>query len=119
MLLRKKSRRKKTKAVKKTVNVSLSKTKSSVSSKKSNGPLLRIPYVVRMFMNPLTIFAMTKAYFGSLFNVDYLDEDTSQTLRSALEQKAKNAVHTGKKKAAKKMRPGQAKTLSDLPELNS
>jgi len=115
----KKSRKKKTKSVKKAVSASLSKTKSPISSKKEKTSLLKIPYVVRMFMNPLTVFAMTKAYFASLFNINYMDEDPTQTLRSALEHKAKTAVNVGKKKPGKKMRRGQAKTLSDLPQLSA
>lgn len=108
----KKAKKKKTKAVTKAVSKSL----SSSSSKKS---MFKIPYIFRALLNPLTVLAMTKAYFGSLFNINYLDEDPSQTLRSALELKAKTASPSGGKKGARKMRPGQAKTLSDLPQLSA
>lgn len=63
----KKSKKKKTKAV----TAAVSKSLSSSSSKKS---MLKIPYIVRALLNPLTVLAMTKAYFGSLFNINYLDE---------------------------------------------
>ena len=63
----KKSKKKKTKAVTAAVSKSLSKSSSSKS-------MLKIPYIVRAFLNPLTVLAMTKAYFGSLFNINYLDE---------------------------------------------
>ncbi len=45
-------------------------------------------------------------------------QDSSQDLRSALEQKARSAPAGGKPKRARKMKPGQAKTISDLPQLN-
>jgi hypothetical protein len=45
-------------------------------------------------------------------------QDTSQTLRSALEDKAKKSGGTSRK-GKRQMRPGQAKTLSDLPQLSS
>lgn len=115
----KKSRKKKTKSVKKAVSASLSKSKPVAAKKVGKSSLLQIPYVLRMFMNPITVLAMTKAYFASLFNINYMDEDPSQTLRSALEHKAKTAVNVGKKKPARKFRPGQAKTLSDLPQLSA
>ena len=44
--------------------------------------------------------------------------DSSQELRSALEQKARLAGSKSTK-GRKKMKPGQAKTLSDLPQLNT
>ena len=45
-------------------------------------------------------------------------QDTTQDLRSALQEKAKKAGSSGGKRA-RKMKPGQAKTLSDLPVLNA
>ena len=46
------------------------------SKKKSSGGGLikKIPYIVRALANPFTVFAMTKGYFASLFNIDYLQE---------------------------------------------
>jgi len=88
--------------------------------KKSPSLLKKVPYILRAFMNPFTVLAMTKGYFASLMNIDYMQEqeDSSQNLRSALEEKArKSGPSKGKK--PRKMRPGQAKTLSDLPQLSA
>lgn len=79
---------------------------------------LKLPYILRASTNPFTVFAMTKAYFASLFNLEYAKKDLSQDLRSALEEKAKK-FGGGGAKGKRKMRPGQAKTLSDLPQLNT
>jgi hypothetical protein len=63
-------------------------------------------------------------YSHSYFLPSYqIRQDVSQELRSALEEKAKKqggqsggAKRTGR---GRKMKPGQAKTLSDLPVLNT
>lgn len=130
----KKSKKKATSKSKATVNASLKASKPiqvpSAPKKKrrpsrSIGEVLHIPYIVRACMNPLTVFAMTRAYFASLFNISYLDEtDSSQGLRSALEAKAKREAAAGggaskKKKGKRAMKPGQAKSLSDLPALSA
>mmetsp|Transcript_19514 Transcript_19514/g.35387 ORF Transcript_19514/g.35387 Transcript_19514/m.35387 type:complete len:212 (-) Transcript_19514:1887-2522(-) len=110
-----KAKAKKTAAVKETVNAKL-------SAKKAKKPSLvkrYVPYIVRASLSPLTLLAMTKAYFASLFNLDYLAEDSSQDLRSALEEKAKKSGSAGGRKGKRMMKPGQAKTLSDLPQLNT
>jgi hypothetical protein len=110
-----KAKAKKTAAVKETVNAKL-------SAKRAKKPSLvkrYVPYIVRASLSPLTLFAMTKAYFASLFNLDYLAEDSSQDLRSALEEKAKKSGSAGGRKGKRMMKPGQAKTLSDLPQLNT
>jgi hypothetical protein len=112
-----KAKTKKKAEVKKSVSASLSKTKVKKSKGASTSVLKKIPYIVRALMNPFTVFAMAKGYFASLFNIDYLQEDVSQTLRSALQEKAKSAPSGGKR--ARKMKPGQAKTLSDLPQLSA
>jgi hypothetical protein len=112
-----KAKTKKKAEVKKSVSASLSKTKVKKSKGTSTSVLKKIPYIVRALMNPFTVFAMAKGYFASLFNIDYLQEDVSQTLRSALQEKAKSAPSGGKR--ARKMKPGQAKTLSDLPQLSA
>jgi len=112
-----KAKTKKKAEVKKTVSASLSKTKVKKSKGTSPSVFKKIPYIVRAFLNPFTVFAMTKGYFASLFNIDYLQEDVSQNLRSALQEKAKSAPTGGKR--ARKMKPGQAKTLSDLPQLSA
>jgi len=109
-----------------TINASLQKSKSK-KKKKSSGSLLQklgIPYIVRACMNPLTVLAMTKAYFASLFNIAYLEEDSSQGLRSALEAKAKKEASGGgggggKTKGKRTMKPGRSKSLADLPALSA
>lgn len=114
-----KSKAKKAKAAKKAVSKSLGKASSAATKKKRSSPFKKIPYFIRAFMNPFTVFAMTRGYFASLFNIDYLQQDTSSTLRSALEEKAKKAPTSGGVRKSRKMRPGQAKTLSDLPQLSA
>jgi hypothetical protein len=62
---------KKTAVTKKAVNAKLS------TPKKKKGPSLvkrYVPYIVRACLSPVTLFAMTKGYFQSLFNLDYLAE---------------------------------------------
>uniref|UniRef100_A0A7S2UIA5 Uncharacterized protein n=1 Tax=Attheya septentrionalis TaxID=420275 RepID=A0A7S2UIA5_9STRA len=116
----KKATAKKTAESKKAVSVTMSMTsnKPNKSKKKSSSSMIRIPYILKACLNPLTVFAMTRAYFASLFNINYLEQDSSQTLRSALQEKAKqNDGATKKRKRA--MKPGQAKTLSDLPQLSA
>jgi len=51
----------------------------------------------------------------------HASQDASQTLRSALQEKAKKADPKGGsgRKGKRMMRPGQAKTLSDLPQLSA
>jgi len=78
-----------------------------------------IPYIVRACLNPFTLVAMTKAYFVSLMDINYLKEEPSQNLRSALEEKARKQPGAGQSKPKRKMKPGQAKTLSDLPQLSA
>jgi len=66
---------------------------------------------------------MTKGYWLSLIDIRYMTkkEDSSQDLRSALEQKAKQGGGGSNKpsRGKRKMKPGQAKTLADLPQLNT
>jgi len=127
----KKSTKKATSKSKATVNASLKTSKPIQVKKKkkavsrSIAQVLHIPYIVRACVNPLTLFAMTRAYFASLFNINYLaNQDSSQGLRSALEAKAKRESAAGggapaKKKGKRAMKPGQAKSLSDLPALSA
>lgn len=115
-----------TKVVKTSVAAAMKKTKKKKPKKKSSSLLtkyLRIPYIVKACLNPLVFFQMTKAYWASLISHNYLDDkkgsDSSQDLRSALEQKARQAGSGGKRRGKKRMKPGQAKTISDLPALNT
>jgi len=109
-----KAKSKESKQSKKKVNASLKKS----TKKKRSSPLKKVPYILRAILNPFTVFAMTKGYFLSLFDIDYMKQDTTQDLRSALQEKAKKSGSSGGKRA-RKMKPGQAKTLSDLPVLNA
>lgn len=119
-----KAKSRKARTSKKIVNESLSKKKAAPPAvkKASKKKLLYVPYILRALLNPFTVLTMTKGYLASLFNIDYLQQDTSQTLRSALQEKAKKETGSGGAKRtgrARKMKPGQAKTLSDLPQLNT
>lgn len=102
-------------------------TKQTMSAKlkvkkKSRGGILKalmVPYIIRASLNPVTLFSMTKAYFASLFNLNFLEKDESIELRSAKEEKAKKSPSSGGRKGKRQMKPGQAKTLSDLPQLSA
>jgi hypothetical protein len=106
-------------ASKKAVNAKL--FASAPKKKKSSGltKTLHVPYLLRALMNPFTAFAMTRAFWASLFNLDYLKQEPSQELRSALEQKARQTGKGNGNRGKRKMKRGQAKTLSDLPQLNT
>merc|ERR1712232_778593 len=82
---------------------------SSSSGGDGLGGLYRqyVPYIIRACLNPFTLLSMTKGYFISLFDINYLKEEPSQNLRSALEAKAKQGGGS-KPKPKRKMRPGQA-----------
>jgi len=110
-----------TKAVKSTVAAALKPKK-----KKNSGSLMKyfkIPYIIKASLNPIVFFQMTVGYWKSLYNINYMSEkeqDSSQNLRTALEQKARQGGGAKKRSRGKrKMKPGQAKTLSDLPQLNT
>lgn len=122
----KKKKQQAQKQIKETVSASLASSAMKESKKKKKQTLsktqlssFKIPYILKALLNPFTVIAMTKGYFASLFNIDYLQEDVSQTLRSALQEKAKHDPSGGRRKFTKKFKPGQAKTLSDLPQLNT
>ena len=57
-------------------------------------------------------------YYTNLLHVLCIQQEPAQNLRSALEQKARQQPSSsGPPK--RKMKPGQAKTLSDLPQLSA
>ena len=58
-----------TTAVKKEVNEKLATKKTA---KKSSA--LPIPYILKALLNPITVIQMTKGYWASLFNLNYLKE---------------------------------------------
>eukprot|EP00581_Thalassiosira_minuscula_P007920 CAMPEP_0183712738 /NCGR_PEP_ID=MMETSP0737-20130205/7804_1 /TAXON_ID=385413 /ORGANISM="Thalassiosira miniscula, Strain CCMP1093" /LENGTH=212 /DNA_ID=CAMNT_0025941415 /DNA_START=20 /DNA_END=658 /DNA_ORIENTATION=+ len=120
------AQKKKAAAVKSKVKVAMAASSASatktVAKKAGGGSLYKryVPYIIRACLNPFTLIAMTKAYFVSLCDINYLKEEQSQTLRSALEEKArKQQPSSGPTKPKRKMRPGQAKTISDLPQLSA
>lgn len=117
--LAKATRKAATKAVKKSVAAAMSPPKKKSFSL---GKFFKLPYIVKACLNPIVFFQMTAGYWKSLYNIDYMTEqtpDSSQGLRSALEQKARLGGAGGKPTRKKKFKPGQAKTLSDLPVLNT
>jgi len=114
----------KTKKSKEAVNVKLAASASTAGarSSRSRSPLLKIPYIIRACLNPFTVIAMTKAYWQSLFNIHYMEGESAQPLRSALEEKAKKAggsTGLGGRGGKRRYKPGQAKTLADLPQLSA
>ena len=62
-----KAKKKTQSAVKETVSAKLAKPKKKESLLK----LLRVPYIIRAFLNPVTILSMTKHYWLSLINLEY------------------------------------------------
>jgi len=109
---------------KRIVNVAMEKSKPIKISKtkkrrKSILKMLRVPYIIRASLNPFTVFTMTRLYFASLFDINFMDEDSAKGLRSAMEEKAKKDATSGGRKRKRVMKPGQAKTLSDLPVLSA
>ena len=69
----------KTAAIKSKVNVamassSMSSSKAAVATKKRGIYKRFVPYIVRACLNPFTLLAMTKAYFISLMDINYLKE---------------------------------------------
>jgi hypothetical protein len=107
-------------SVKKAVNIQL---KAKAVSKTSRRIFPRIPYILRASLNPFTLLAMTKSYWASLFNLNYLQQQTAsgQELRSAVEEQAKRSPKPSSSFSKRKrtMKRGQAKTLNDLPKLSS
>jgi hypothetical protein len=67
----------KTAAMKSKVSVAMASTSSSkatVATKKRGIYKRFVPYIVRACLNPFTLVAMTKAYFVSLMDINYLKE---------------------------------------------
>ena len=56
-----------------------SKEPSKKKSSKSILKLLKIPYIVQACLNPFILLRMTKGYFASLVNLDYLKEKKVST----------------------------------------
>jgi hypothetical protein len=72
-----KSKAKQTANVKKVMSAELKAAPSKKRASSSSHNLLKllhVPYIVRATINPITLFRMTRAYFASLFNLNYLKE---------------------------------------------
>ena len=105
------------------------KTKTNRSSSVLQVYKRVVPYIVRAAMNPFTFIAMTKSYWASLFNLNYLHEQQSMNnesgntmLRTAMEEQEKRKVSlpsSNRQSKKKTMKRGHAKTLNDLPKLSS
>ena len=115
----------KVQTAKKAVDAQLSETKppsvKKAAIKQPRRRLFKLPYIVRALLNPFTALAMTKAYWASLVDLNYMQRQQpqqGQELRSALEEKAKRNSG-GPPKGRRKMKRGQAKTLADLPQLST
>ena len=67
-----KVRAKKTASAKSAVNAGLASEASKKSVAKKKKSSFKLPYVVSAFLNPFTVIAMTKAYWASLFNLNYI-----------------------------------------------
>jgi hypothetical protein len=71
------AQRKKTAAIKSKVKVAMSSGSASTTSKSAPKKSLYkryVPYIIRACLNPFTLIAMTKAYFVSLCDINYLKE---------------------------------------------
>ena len=73
--------------------------------------------------NILSLFLLTfRYYWGQWINpkstIQRNQKEPSQNLRSALEEKARKQ-QPGPTKPKRKMKPGQAKTINDLPQLSA
>lgn len=109
-----------TKTVKKSVAAAMKSTQKT--PRFSIGKFFKLPYILKACLNPLVFSKMISGYWKSLYNINYMSDnaaDSSQDLRSALEQKARFGGGKKPSRGRRKMKPGQAKTLSDLPQLNT
>ena len=70
----------KTAALKSKVSVAMASSSSSKAAvTKRKGVYKRfVPYIVRACLNPFTLVAMTKAYFVSLLDINYLNKEVSE-----------------------------------------
>ena len=76
----KKKKQQAQKQIKETVSASLASSAMKENKKKkqtlskTQSSSFKIPYILKALLNPFTVIAMTKGYFASLFNIDYLQE---------------------------------------------
>lgn len=124
MVKTKNERSKTNKKTKKSSLTSLRKYKKNLIIKWSKKKH-KIPYIVRVMFSSKTIWKMTKVYWQSLFNIKFLEENalpeykvSSSTVTVPLfpSTKTKTVEYCSRRK---QMQPGQAKKLSDLPQLSN
>jgi hypothetical protein len=88
-----KSKTQKAAAAKEAVNVNLlsssatshASTKTKKKKKSSLLKMLHIPYIIGACLNPITLFKMTKGFWVSLFDLDYLKQVRMNLLFSLVE----------------------------------
>jgi hypothetical protein len=70
------AQKKKSAALKSKVNVAISSSAAAATKKKGGKNIYQryVPYILRACLNPFTLLAMTKAYFVSLCDINYLKE---------------------------------------------
>jgi len=104
----------------KEATIKSSKTKIS-SSLKSRGKRKHrsIPYIITVLLSPSLTYEMVQNYFKSLINPDFprVTDGGASELRSAVERRRLSKA-AGGRQMKRRMKPGKAKTLSDLPKLN-
>jgi hypothetical protein len=62
-------------AVKATVSATLQATAPKKKKESSFLKIFRIPYILKACLNPFVLMQMTKGYFASLVNLDYLSDN--------------------------------------------
>jgi hypothetical protein len=70
------------KATKTVLQSSMEKSKGTSTKRRSSSILKKIPYIIRASLNPLILFSMTRLYFASLFNINFMQEVSEKILQS-------------------------------------
>jgi len=103
-----------------------SKSSSSSSSSSSSLSRRRVPSLLSLLPTPSSLLSVLRLYFKSLFDPSFptlhdLDMTPADGLRSSLERSGRRRGRGdgGGGRRVKKMKRGKARTLSDLPKLNS
>ena len=65
-------------ALKSKVSVAMASSSSKAVTKKKGVYKRFVPYIVRACLNPFTLVTMTKAYFVSLLDINYLNKEVSE-----------------------------------------
>ena len=109
-----------------TLSSSLKSKSSSSSSPSSSLSRRRVPSLLSLLPTPSSLLSVLRLYFKSLFDPSFptlhdLDMTPADGLRSSLERsgRRRGRADDGGGRRVKKMKRGKARTLSDLPKLNS